>query len=154
MPRYVTHKRHRVRHGLRHDRHEPTQHLTSVGVLQYSADGGSTPAWAAQIGAADLKVNTPVDFYVRVKPDEVLPTDDGLYQYSFKLVPDPTGEVAGQPNTTGVGGLTLTWQGNYAHIQGKVPADQVGKKITISASVKDMSAKVISGTNLVGTWTV
>lgn len=154
MPRYVTHKRHRVRHGLRHDRHVPAQHISSVGVLQYSADGGSNPSWADQIGEADLKADTQVDYYVQLKPAEVLPADEGLYQYNFMLVPDPTGEVPGQPNSTGIGGLTLTWKGNLARIQGKVPADQVGKKVTISASVKDMSAKIVFGTNLVGTWTV
>ena len=67
--------------------------------------------------------------------------------------PDPTGEVAGQPNTTGVGGLTLTWQGNLARIQGTVPADHVGKKVTVRATVKDMGANVVAGTNLAGTWT-
>ena len=34
-----------------------------------------------------------------------------------------------------------------------VPADQVGKKVTIRATVTDMGAKVVAGTNLVGTWT-
>ena len=154
MPRYIKHKRHRVRHGLRHDRHVFVGRVATVGALQYSADGGTTPAWASAIGAIDLKVNTQVDYFVRLDPSQVLPADTGLYQYNFRLLPDPAGATPGQPNTNGIGGLTLTWAGNYARVQGKVPADQVGKKITIEATVKDMGAKIVAGTKLVGTWTV
>lgn len=107
--------------------------------------------WASAIGAADLRVGVQVDYFVRVDPENVVPSDDGTYQYSFELIPDPTG--VGSPNTTGIGGLTLTWQGNLARIQGAVPADQVDKKVTIRASVKDMGANVVSGADLVGTWT-
>ena len=152
MPRYVQYKRHRVRHGLKHDRHVPAQKVTTVGSLQYADSGAEPLVWASAIGAADLRVGVQVDYFVRVNPTNVVPADNGTYQYNFELIPDPTG--VGSPNTAGIGGLTLTWQGNLARIQGKVPADQVGKKITISASVKDMSAKIVSGTNLVGTWTV
>lgn len=151
MPRYIQHKRHRVRHGLKHDRHVQTQKVTTVGSLQYGANGGSSIVWESSIGSADLHVDTDVSYFVRVDPSNVVPEDDGTYQYSFELVPDPAGE--GAPNVAGVGGLTLTWQGNLSLVQGKVPADQVGKKITIRATVKDMGAKIVAGTNLVGTWT-
>ena len=154
MPRYVNYKRHRVRHGLRHDRHVSALRLASVGAMQYSAEGGANPAWAADIGAADLKVATLVDYYVRLNPAEVLPEDDGLYHYNFELIADPTGVTPGQPNTNGIGGLTLAWSNNAAHIKGQVPADQVGKNITIRATVKDMGGNVVSGTDLVGTWTL
>lgn len=151
MPRYLQYKRHRVRHGLKHDRHMPTQKVTTVGALQY-ADSGATPlVWASAIGAADLRVGVQVDYFVRVNPANVVPADNGTYQYSFELIPDPTG--VGSPNTAGIAGLTLTRQGNLARIQGTVPADQVGKKVTIRATVKDMGAKIVAGTNLVGTWT-
>lgn len=151
MPRYVQYKRHRVRHGLKHDRHVPAQKVVTVGALQY-ADSGATPfVWASAIGAADLQVDVNVDYFVQVNPENVVPADDGTYQYSFELIPDPTG--VGSPNTAGIGGLTLSWQGNLARIQGTVPADQVDKKVTIRATVKDMGANVVSGTALVGTWT-
>ena len=151
MPRYIKYKRNRVRHGLKHDRYMATRKVTTVGALQY-ADSGATPlVWASAIGAADLRVGVPVDYFVQVDPANVVPADNSTYQYRFELIPDPTG--VGSPNTAGIAGLTLTWQGNLARIQGTVPADQVGKKVTIRATVTDMGANVVAGTNLVGTWT-
>lgn len=151
MPRYVQYKRHRVRHGLKHDRHVPAQKVTTVGSLQYGASGASPITWESAISSADLHVDTEVDYFVQVDPANVVPSDNGTYQYSFELIPDPTG--VGSPNTAGIAGLTLTWQGNLARIQGTVPADQVGKTVTIRATVTDMGANVVAGTNLVGTWT-
>lgn len=49
------------------------------------------PITASAIAAADLRVGVQVDYFVRVNPANVVPADNGIYQYSFELIPDPTG---------------------------------------------------------------
>lgn len=146
MPRHSRYLRHR--RYIRHDRHDPFQRVTAAGAVQYSNDGSTS--WGAAIAAADLKVATAVDYYVRLNPASTLPADNGSYKYNFQLIGTADGNGG---MTAGIGGLSLTWQGNLAHITGQVPADQVGKKITIAGTVKDVAGNTFSGTSLVGTWT-
>lgn len=148
MPRHVHYKRHRYHHPARYDRHVSLVRVSTVGAQEVSADGST--GWAAAIPAASLKVDTAVDYYVRINPTEINPADTGAYKYSFALV----GELdSNGGNTAGIGGIQLTWQGNLAHITGKVPADQVGKKITIVGFVTDSAGVQNEATHLVGTWT-
>lgn len=147
MPRHVNYPRHRPRHGLRYDRHEPVQRATSAGAQQYSANGST--GWAAAIPGTALKVNTDVDYYIRINPTTVLPADNGSYKYTFRLVGSADGD-GGQ--TAGIGGLNFSWVGNLAHLTGKVPADQVGKIFTIQATVTDLSGNAVSATPLSATW--
>lgn len=147
MPRHVNHVRHRPRHGLRYDRHDPVQRVTAAGAQQYSANGST--GWAGTIPGSALKVNTPVDYYIRINPTTVLPADNGSYKYNFRLVGSADGD-GGQ--TAGIGGLNLTWVGNLAHLTGKVPANQVGKIFGINTTVTDLSGNVVTATPISATW--
>jgi hypothetical protein len=121
--------------------------VTSGGSVKFSAKAnGSAPA--AAIPAASLVAGSTVDYFAVI--DGVTPADDGYYQYGFELVGEADGDGG---HTAGIGGLSISWAGHVAHITGSVPADQVGKEVTIKASVMDGIGNVKEATALVGTWT-
>ncbi|XAO54203.1 head outer capsid protein [Yersinia phage vB_YenM_P778] len=117
-----------------------TAKVSAVGVTQYSADGVT---FTDTIPTGVLKVDTPVDFYIRTKPESVVAADDGTYDYQFKMV------------TAGAGGLSLVndaTEQNKAHITGKTPADQVGILFSVNTTVVDAYGTKKVGTALTQTW--
>lgn len=145
MPRHSRHMRHR--RYIRHDRHDPFLRVSSAGAMQFSLDGSTS--WASTIPGTSLKVNTDVDYYIRIDPATIDPADDGSYRYQFALVGSADGDGG---NTAGIGGLNITWSGNLAHITGKVPADQVGKIFSVTGSVTDKTSNSVSATPIAATW--
>lgn len=139
MPRHVRHLRHR--RYIRHDRHDPFAQVEEVGQIQFSADGVD---WVDSIPAGTMKVDTDLDFYVRVNPETLSPDDDGSYEYDFAMA------------TVGSGGLSLVNGSgdarNTAHITGSTPADQVGITFQVNGLVKDIKGNSIAGTNLTQDW--
>lgn len=145
MPRHMRHNRHRQ--YIRHDRHDPVLRIEEVGAMQYSKSGEGT--WEDAIPGESLKAGEPVNYYIQISNEGVVPPDNGTYKYSFELIGTADGDGG---NTAGIGGLNIQWAMNIAHITGQVPADQVGKIFEIAGYVTDLTGNTVEATPIAATW--
>lgn len=116
--------------------------ISTVGQIQYSADAVT---WANTIPNGVLVVNTPVNFWVRANPDNLVDKDDGAYQYNYLMA------------TVGAGGMSLRNQrvadgSVIAQISGITPEDQVGLTFSVNCTVKDSAGTEVAGTALSKAW--
>lgn len=112
--------------------------ITAVGQTQYSADGVT---WADTIPDGVMVAGSPVDFYIRTNPAELVAPDDGDYVFSFLM------------GTTGAGGLSLrNDMRNRARVTGTTPADQAGLTFSVNCTVKDSAGTSVAGTALEKDW--
>lgn len=112
--------------------------ITAVGQTQFSADGVT---WGDTIPDGVMVAGSPVDFYIRTNPDELVAPDGGDYVFIFMM------------GTTGAGGLSLrNDMRNRARITGTTPADQSGLTFSVNCTVKDSAGTSVAGTALEKDW--
>lgn len=118
-----------------------TSVISAVGQIQYSAD---MVTWANSIPSGILVAGSPVNFWVRANPANLVDKDDGAYVYKYLMA------------TVGAGGLSLrnqkTTTGTISQISGITPSDQAGLTFSVNCTVVDSAGTEVTGTALSKAW--